>query len=146
MRRVDYLVVVPWFVAALALAGCVGTGAESTRSPLLPDRTLKLAPSVSLPLEAVAAGALLFVVIDPLAPNWEVETRGAGSGRYRITLTMKRFTTGGDGEAYPVLLRAADRLREAHGAAIFSVTEFSEGVESTVPVARRVARAVVELR
>jgi hypothetical protein len=147
MRFVDHLVVIPGCVAALVLlTGCVNTGTEASRSPLLVDKTLKLTPSVSLPLEAVAAGVLLFAIIDPLAPNWEIETQDAGAGRYRITLTMKRFTSGGDGEAYPLMKRAAETLRQTQGAAAYSVAEFSEGIESTVPVARRVARAVIELR
>jgi len=121
MRCVDCLVVVPGCVVALALAGCVGTDAGMTWSPQ-------------------------FAAIELLAPNWEIETREAGPSHYRITLTMKRFTTGGDGEAYLVMMRTAEQLRQAQGAQAYSVAEFSEGIESTVPVARRVARAVVELR
>ncbi len=133
-------------LVVLPLAACVSSGNEAGRTPLIPDKVLRLSPSLSVPLEALAAGAILFVVIDPLAPNWEVETRVLGGGRYAMALTMKRFVTGGDGEAWQVLQRAAGRLQQEAGAASFEVAAFSEGIESTVPVARRVARAVIELR
>ncbi len=133
-------------LALLPLAACVRVGEEAARTPLIPDKVLRLTPSLSVPLEAVAAGAILFVVIDPLAPNWEVETRMLGERRYVMALTMKRFTSGGEGEAYQVLQRAAERLQQEAGAASFEVAAFSEGIESTVPFVRRVARAVIELR
>lgn len=146
MKNSEFCFAILVCATCLTLAGCVSTANESKRAPLIPDKTLKLSSSVSVPLEAVAAAAVLFAIIDPLAPNWDVETSVTGPGRFRVTLTMKRFTAGGDGEAYPVLMRAADGLRQTQGAAGYAVTEFSEGIESTVPVARRVARAVVQLR
>lgn len=51
------------------LHGCVSAGAEASRAPLIADKVLRLSPSLSVPLEALVAGALLFAVIDPLAPN-----------------------------------------------------------------------------
>ena len=133
-------------LAALTLAACVPVSEEATRAPLIPDKVLRLSPSLSVPLEAVAAGAILFVVIDPLAPNWEVETRALGEGRYALALTMKRFVSGGDGEADQVMQRAAERLQREAGAAAYAVAAYSEGIDSGVPVARRVARALIELR
>jgi hypothetical protein len=133
-------------IFTLPLAGCVSAGEEATRSPLVADKVLRLTPSLSVPLEALVAGAVLFAVIDPLAPNWEVEARPLGEGRYVLALTMKRFTSGGDGEAYQVMQRAAERLQREAGAASFAVAAYSEGIDSALPAARRVARALIELR
>ncbi|MCE3000260.1 MAG: hypothetical protein ACK59Y_04020 [Betaproteobacteria bacterium] len=130
----------------LPLGGCVSAGSESTRSPLVADKVLRLSPSLSVPLEAIVAGAVLFAVIDPLAPNWEVEARPLGEGRYLLALTMKRFVSGGDGEAYQVMQRAAERLQREAGAVAYSVAAYSEGIDSGLPAARRVARALIELR
>lgn len=130
---------------ALLLPGCAGTANEAARSPLLPDKVLRLTASTTLPLEAVAAAALAYAVIDPLAPNWAIESRPLGGGRYDIALTMKRFVTGGDGEARRVFLREAGRLARSNGAADFRIAAFEEGIDSEVPVARRVARGIIEL-
>jgi len=130
----------------LPLGGCVSAGSETTRSPLVADKVLRLSPSLSVPLEAIVAGAVLFAVIDPLAPNWEVEARPLGEGRYVLALTMKRFVSGGDGEAYQVMQRAAERLQREAGAAAYAVAAYSEGIDSGLPAARRVARALIELR
>jgi hypothetical protein len=68
-----------------------------------------------------------------------------GGGRYDIALTMKRFTSGGDGEARRVFLREAQRLARNSGAADFRIATFEEGIESETLAARRIARGVVEL-
>jgi hypothetical protein len=133
-------------LCALPLPGCVAVGEEAARSPLIPDKLLRLSPSLAPPLEAVAAGVILFALIDPLAPNWEVEARPLGEGRYLLALTMKRFVSGGDGEAHQVMQRAAERLRREAGAAAYAVAAYSEGIDSGLPASRRVARALIELR
>ncbi|MBX3664111.1 MAG: hypothetical protein KF834_00365 [Burkholderiales bacterium] len=130
---------------ALLLSGCTGTANEAAKNPLLPDKALRLSASTTLPLEAVAAAALVFAVIDPLAPNWAIESRPLGEGRYGVALTMKRFVTGGEGEARQVFRREAERLARSNGAADFRIAAFEEGIESEVPVARRVARGIIEI-
>lgn len=139
----------PMLLALLALtgplSGCVSTANEGTKTPLIPDKVLKLSTSASLPLESLAAAAVAYVVIDPLAPNWAIESRPLGGGRYDVALTMKRFTSGGDGEARRVFLREAERLARSSGAADFRIAAFEEGIESETLAARRVARGVVEL-
>jgi hypothetical protein len=134
------------FIAGTLLcSGCASTANEASKSPLLPDKVLRLSASTTLPLEAVAAAALAYAVIDPLAPNWSIESRPLGGGRFDVALKMKRFVTGGDGEARRVFLREAERLARSNGTADFRIAAFEEGIESEVPVARRVARGIVEL-
>lgn len=138
-----------WIFAALVLAGCAGTGTEGGNSPgqeePVAGQMLRMGAVALASVQGAAAGVLMFVV-DPLAPNWRIETRVLGADRYSIALKMKYFTTGGDGEARQVFLREAGRLAEERGGREYRIAEFSEGIESTVPLARRVTRGVIEFR
>ena len=133
-------------VLAVAAGGCVSTGDEAARKPLLPDKVLKLTSALTVSLESIAGAAVLYAVIDPLAPNWQIETQPLADRRYAVLLTMKRFTTGGEGEAYQVFLREAERIARDGGAADYRIAAFSVGIESQTLAARRVARGIIELR
>lgn len=124
------------------LPGCASIPGNSPS--LIPNRAVTLSRSVSVPLDALALAAGAFVVIDPLAPNWRIERWELGADRYAFALVKKRFTTGGDGEAMPVLRRDIERLVADKGYAGFQILEFAEGIDSAVPIAQRVARAVVQ--
>src|SRR5471032_2488046 len=101
---------------AVLCGGCTGVDGLSSRGVIVPNETLGISRSLSIPLESVAAGALLYVIIDPLAPNWQIEESKLADGRYAIALKKKRFTTGGDGEAAQVFYRrAAQIVREQGG-------------------------------
>ncbi len=138
-----------WLLSCLSAAlvcGCSSTGSgDGASSVLIPNQALNVSKSLSIPVESMVAGAILFIVIDPLAPNWKIEQSKLDADRYRIALTKKRFSTGGDGEAAPVFYRRAEQIARENGAARYRILEFSEGVESTVPVARRVAQGIIEV-
>ena len=132
---------------AICLAAVIAGGCKSIEGPdpvLIPNRALELSRSVSIPADVIALGVGLYVVIDPLAPNWRVEQRDLGNGRYAIAMTKKRFTTGGDGESPQIFRRRVDQLQREHGFASYEVIEFSEGIESNVLIAQRVSRGVVQ--
>jgi hypothetical protein len=131
--------------AALSLAGCSSID-DIKPTTLIPARSLNISPSLTIPAETVAAGTLLYFIIDPLAPNWKVQVEPIGQQRYRIAMTMKRFFTGGEGEAGPLLRRTAEKLCEELRCAAYAVLEQSEAIESRVTLAQRVAHAVIELR
>ena len=133
----------------LAAAGCSSMPEHNDPSvarTLIPARTLNISPSLTIAAESVAAAGLIYVIIDPLAPNWKVEVEPMGTRRYRVEMTMKRFITGGEGESSTVLRRTAEKLRREGGFVEYAVLEQSEGIESRVPIAQRVAHAVIELR
>ena len=135
-------------LAALVLAaaaGCTTTGSSETPSYLIPDKTLNISPSLTPTVEGLVAGAIVFLVLDPLAPNWKIEQSQVAPALFELALTKKRFTTGGDGEAWQVFQRRAAQIARDKGSAGYRVLEFSEGVESETLIARRVARGVVEL-
>ena len=137
-----------YFVLGLTVAaagGCSTTGDINPSSYIIPNQALNISKTMSIPAESIAAGALLFLIIDPLAPNWQIEQSWIDVDRYRIALTKKRFTTGGDGEAAQAFYRRAAELARQGGATRYRVLEYTEGIESTVPIARRVAQGVVEI-
>jgi hypothetical protein len=131
--------------ALLLLAGCTGMEGISGRNLIIPPDAVPVSRSLTIPLESVAAAAVLFVVIDPLAPNWQIEELRLNESYYRIAMRKKRFTTGGDGEAMPAFYRRAEQLVKDHGGARYRIVEFTEGVDSGVPIAQRVAQGVVEI-
>jgi hypothetical protein len=132
--------------AILALSGCSSTRAPGEPTTLIPDKTFNLSPSHTIPVESIVAGVLIYLIVDPLAPNWKVEVEPLSPTRYRVGLTMKKFITGGEGESTAVLRRTAERLRKERGASEYAILEQSEGIESHVLIAQRVAHAVIELR
>jgi hypothetical protein len=132
-------------MALSLLAGCSGIEGISSASTIIPPEVITVSRSLSVPLESIAAGAVLFVIVDPLAPNWQIEQLRLNDNRYRIALRKKRFTTGGDGEAMPAFNRRAEQLTRENGAARFRIIEFTEGVDSGMPIAQRVAQGVVEI-
>lgn len=132
--------------AVLVSAGCSHTDRDSGHRSLIPGHSLNVSPSLSIPAEGIAAAVLIYLVVDPLAPNWKVEVQPVGQRRFSIRMTMKRFITGGEGEIGQVVRRTAEKLREEGGYAEYALLELTEGIESRVPIAQRVAHAVVELR
>ena len=132
-------------LALIASGGCSTIDKPGGVSTLIPSQTLNISNALRIPAESFVAGGLLFIVIDPLAPNWHIEQIRLGDNRFRIAMRKKRFTTGGDGEAVPAFYRRAEQIARELGAEHYRVIEFSEGIDSVVPVAQRVAQGVVEI-
>ena len=133
------------YLAFAAAGGCSSLDNGGPSNVVIPNQTLNISKSLIVSAESIAAGALLFVIVDPLAPNWQIEQTRIDENRFRIALRKKRFTSGGDGEVTQVFYRRAEQLAHDNGSARYRVVEFSEGVESTLPIAQRVARGVIEL-
>jgi hypothetical protein len=128
---------------AVVLAACGG-------SPIVPDKNITILPTFQPSVEAVILGAFagiaLWKILDPAAPNWNVEVTPLDASRVEVDMKMKRFTTGGSGEAYGVMQRSMRALMEDYGFTDFTVLSWSEGIESETFGARRTARAVVQLK
>jgi hypothetical protein len=114
-------------------------------STLIPNKSYNLTPAVSLSVENILMGAALYWAVDPLAPNWQLEQTPLGADRVRISLRKKRFASGGDGEAAQLLARRAEQLARDGGYAGYTLMEYTESVESTLPLAQRVAQGVIQL-
>lgn len=125
------------------------SGNLPAQGPIVPDTTLNLMPSLQIPLEKMViwgayAGAA-YLILDPLAPNWEIE-EAAFPGRYfHLALKMKRVYAGGAGEARQVFKQRASDLMRRDGFDGYTVVEYSEGLESSVLGSQRVANGVIRL-
>jgi hypothetical protein len=136
-------------VGALALSclcACSSMDDYSGPRTLIPARQLNVSPSLAISAEAIVAAGIVYAIVDPLAPNWKVQVEPLGARRYRVNMTMKRFFTGGEGESNWVFRRAAEKLQHEGGYAEYEILSYSEGIESKVTLAQRVASGVVELR
>lgn len=140
-------------VGSLLLVGCarwdsVG-GSYPHKSSLLPNAQIKLSETISYSLEKIVltgAGAwILYNIYDPLAPNWEVVEAKVADNVYVLDLKMKRFHTGGSGEAMMVIKRRAEQLRRENGFASYRVVDYVEGIESSTPIAQRYAQGLVQM-
>jgi hypothetical protein len=132
---------------AIVLSGCSSSG--STGSPLIPDKVINLTAKTSVSLSSLATAAVvaaaIYVVYDPLAPNWEIEEARLNDNTYRLSMKMKRFHTGGAGESIQVLKRRASQLQHEQGFSQYQILEYSEGIDSQTIGARRMAEGVIRL-
>jgi hypothetical protein len=131
-----------------ALAGCSSKGL-APNSSIIPATTINLSKSVQIPLESVVvwgvyAGAA-WLILDPLAPNWEIEQASFPDRYYHLSLTMKRVYTGGAGEARVVFHQRAKDLMRENGFEGYAVVEYTEGLDSSVLGSQRVAQGVIQL-
>lgn len=134
----------------LILAGCTTkTWNIPNEASIIPSGTVQIAPGVSYSLEQLAmtglAGAVLYVVYQPLAPNWTIEEAALNENTYYVRLQAKRFRIGGDGESMLVLKRRALKLQHEGGYASYRILDYSEGIESGTPVAQKFSEGIIQL-
>lgn len=89
--------------------------------------------------------AVVSVVLDAFAPNWEIREARYPGNHYQLLLQMKRTYSGGAGEARVVFHRRAKELMMAGGFDSYEVVEYAEGMDSSVLGAQRNAAGVVRL-
>jgi hypothetical protein len=141
-----------WFTiaTAVALSGCSSAAKTyPTTGSAVPNWNFQLTPGLNVALEKIvywgAYSGVAYLVLDPLAPNWEIEEVKFSDTQYRLVLRMKRYYAGGAGEARVVFNKRANDLVRSLGAGSYRVLEYSEGMESSVLGNRRVGEGVVEL-
>lgn len=136
---------------ALSVAACGSTGMKSLPSSgtLLPNTKLVISPNVAYTIEQLAlaglAGGALYLIYDPLAPNWTIEEKALNEHTYYLSLRAKSFRTGGDGEAMQVVRRRALQLQREKGYAAYRILDYSEGIESSTPLTHRVSEGTIQL-
>ena len=89
--------------------------------------------------------ALLYIIYDPLAPNWTIKEKALNADTYYLSLRAKSFRTGGDGEAIQVVKRRALQLQREKGYASYRILDYSEGIESSTPLTHRVSEGTIQL-
>ncbi len=147
-------------VALLAgtLAGCAAfdypgptslSGNLPAQGPIIPDTTLNISNSLQIPLEKIISWGLYagaaYLILDPLAPNWEIEQAAFPDSHYHFSLKMKRFYAGGAGESRVVFHQRAKELMRQGGYDGYQVLEYTEGMESSVLGSQRVSQGVIRL-
>lgn len=134
-------------VVCATLTACSSTGTAG--KPLIPDKAIQLTAKTSLSLSNIASGlavaAAIYLIYDPLAPNWEIEESRLNDDTYRFSLKMKRYHTGGAGESIQILKRRASQLQYEQGYASYQIMEYSEGIDSQTIGARRMAEGTIRL-
>lgn len=89
--------------------------------------------------------ALLYIIYDPLAPNWTIKEKPLNADTYYLSLRAKSFRTGGDGEAIQIVKRRALQLQREKGYASYRILDYSEGIESSTPLTHRVSEGTIQL-
>lgn len=139
---------------AAGLAGCTGvtsrlSGNVPRTGSLVPATTLQLTPSLGIPLEQIffwgASAGAAYLILDPLAPNWEIEEAPLADNQIHLSLKMKRYYAGGAGEARSIFNRRAKDLVQYGGFDSYEVLEYSEGMESSMLGSQRVCEGVIRL-
>lgn len=124
-------------------------GALPAQGPIIPDATLNVSNAVQIPLERIVTWGLYagaaYLILDPLAPNWEIEQAAFPDGHFHFSLKMKRFYAGGAGESRVVFHQRAKELMRQGGYDGYQVVEYSEGMESSVLGSQRVSQGVIRL-
>ena len=123
------------------LAGC---------NPVIPSGTVAVTDTLSYTYAQILGTAIvigaIYLVVDPLAPNWEIKDTRLDDTHYRIDMRMKRVTTGGVGESMDLFHRQADAIAIQTRSPGYTIVSFNEGIESTFPIARRWSRGVIEVQ
>lgn len=143
----------PLLAATLLVSACGsmvrGSWPGFTDSPIISDATIRISPGYTLTVEKIvfsaAGAALLYTLYDPLAPNWTIDEEAVGEDSYRLTLNMKRFIIGGEGEALALLRRWAEAVQHEGQYDGYRIERFEQGIDSGTPVARRYAHAIVRM-
>lgn len=119
------------------------------KGPLIPNAILNIGPTTTYPLEKLVYWGgyvgVAYLLLDPFAPNWEIQEARLPENHIHFQLAMKRYYAGGAGEARVVFHRRAKELVRAGGFASYDVVEYSEGMESSLFGAQRTVEGVVRL-
>jgi hypothetical protein len=101
--------------------------------------------TIDASIATAAAGALLYIVYDPLAPNWTIKEREINAETYHLSLRAKNFRIGGDGEAMRIVKRRAAQLQREKGYTGYQLLDYSEGIESATPFSYRISEGTIQL-
>ena len=144
---------------ALAIALAAGAGMPAVayaqsyvpaNGSIIPNKVLRLSPSVSIALEKIVywgvLGGIAYAVLDPLAPTWDIEEAPLGDQYIHFSLQMKRYYSGGAGEARALFNRRARELMRLNEFDDYQVVEYNESLESSLLGSRRKAEGVIRLQ
>jgi hypothetical protein len=136
------------------VAGCTGfssrlSGDIPRTGSIIPNTTFQITPLLAIPLEKIVywgtyAGAA-YRVLDPYAPNWDIEEANLPKNQVHLALKMKRYYSGGAGEARAVFHHRAKELVKYGGFEGYEVLEYNESLESSILGSQRMVQGVIRL-
>jgi hypothetical protein len=141
-------------LAVAAVSGCTGyssrlSGDIPRTGSLIPNTSFQITQALAIPLEKIVFwggyASAAYLILDPFAPNWDIEEAPLPKNQYHFALKMKRFYAGGAGEARVILHRRAKDLVQYGGFDGYELLEYSESLESSVLGSQRVAQGVIRL-
>lgn len=140
----------PVVIASLVLAACTSLDRTLPSSgSIIPNTTLQLTPGYATTAEKLfyfaGAAYIVYVVLDPMAPNWTIDEAKLSDDTYYLGMKKLRTRAGGEGEARMVFNRRAEQLARAGGYAGYEIVSYSEGIQSDL-IAQRVGEGVIQLR
>lgn len=142
----------PLYVCGLCLvvSACHTFQGDFPRSTsIVPSGSLRLLPNYKIAyadvIQIAGLAALVYKVVDPLAPNWEITETRISESRVLFNLRMKDFHMGGMGEAPMILARRAASLSAEQGMAGYQIDRYEEAIDSRIIFPHRTAYAEVQL-
>ncbi len=126
---------------SIEISAETGAGAAAIGVFGLPKTML----GTAVPAISSTQAAILYIVYDPLAPNWTIKERALNQDTYYFALTAKSFRTGGDGESIQIIKRRALQLQREKGYNSYRILDYSEGIESSTPLTHRVSEGTIQL-
>lgn len=116
---------------------------------VVPPGALKIFPNYKLAyadiVHIAGVAVVVYTLVDPLAPNWEITETRLSESRVAFKLRMKDFNLGGVGEAPMVLARRAASLSAEQGMAGYQIDRYEEALDSRIIFPHRTAYAEVQL-
>lgn len=134
----------------LVVSACHTFQGDFPRSTsIVPSGSLRLLPNYKIAyadvIQIAGLAALVYKVVDPLAPNWEITETRISESRVLFNLRMKDFHMGGMGEAPMILARRAASLSAEQGMAGYQIDRYEEAIDSRIIFSHRTAYAEVQL-
>lgn len=113
----------------------------------LPSGSFNLTPKYSITyvdmILVAGAIALVYQVVDPAAPAWDVLEKRLPDHHVQYSLRMQYVHNGGEGEARQLVARRAAELAREEGMAGYQIKSYSESIDSRLFLPRRTAEAEV---
>ena len=133
-----------------SLTGCSGTYNLFGSGSAVPAGKIQVFPKYGISyadaIQVAGVAALVYLVVDPMAPTWDIKETRLADNRVLYDLTMKKFTRGGEGEARYVLMRRAEALARESGMRGYQIMRYEEAIDSSLILPHRTALAEIVLQ
>lgn len=125
--------------ACVGLVGCSASGVNTSGANVFTIyENTHIEANIAL---GIALG--VYLVYDPLAPNWEIREERINPETYRLSMKLKRFHTGGAGEPMQILKRRALQLQGENFLGDYRIVDYTESIDSQTLGARRIVEGTV---